>query len=765
MIDTKAHTPPDGKNMGAPIALSEFTDWLYEIQNQPVFRSRMDKEMDYLDGNQLGSDLLQKLKEVGIPPAVDNIILPAMKTLAGLEVKTRKDWRVTPDGDPQGQDVADALNYKLNQAERHSKADDACGKAFWTQAGVGLGWVEVSRESDPFRYPYRCQIVHRNEIHWDMLGKADDTTDWRYLDRRRWMATEVAAASFPQHRSLIERIERNWGDEWTKMLDGGTGTGLTDSWQTQRDWSIEEQEWHDSVRKRVMLHELWYRRWVQVPVLAFRRGSRVVEFDKVNPAHSVAIAQGLCDVVKANVTRVRRAYYLGPHLLHDGPSPYRHNYFGYVPFLAEKEDRTGVPYGVIKSMVFHQDNLNSGVSKMRWGMSAMRVERTKGAVAMTDAAHRAQVARPDADIILNADHLAQPGARYEVKRDYQLTDQHYQLVQDARASIERASGITAGFSGQKGTATSGLQEQTQVEQSTQSLSGLMDKFSRSRAMVGDMLMSFIIEDMGREETTVLIEGDAVRPEKTVVLNKPEVDPATGIQYLSNDVQRIKLKVALEDVPTTSSFRAQQFTTMGEAIKAMPANMQAAVMPFFVGLMDLPYKVQIVEAIRAASQQETPEAVEQRIKEAVQQALKDAGNEFKAREVAIKERKADSEIAKMVAEAVQTGVASAFASMQAGQIIATMPQVAPIADVVLAGAGYQRPNPMGVDPDFPVPAQAAASNIRSPYVQGEGAAPGSEQLAEMAQMEQNTSPQFPALPDAPGAGMGGMETVRMDDNIA
>lgn len=744
MIDTKSTTPPDGKNMGQPVTLDEFTDWLYEMENQPVFRARMDKEMDYLDGNQLGSDLLQKLKEVGIPPAVDNIILPAMQTLAGLEVKTRKDWRVTPDGDPSGQDVADALNYKLNQAERHSKADNACASAFWTQAAVGLGWVEVSRESDPFRYPYRCTSVHRNEIRWDMLGKEADTSDWRYLERSRWMATSVAAASFPQHRELIERINRNWGDEWTRMLDGGTGTGLMDSWQTQRDWSIEEQQWHDSVKKRVMIRELWYRRWVQIPVLVFRRGGRVVEYDKANPAHTVAIARGLCDVVKAHVTRVRRAYFLGPHLLHDGPSPYRHNYFGYVPFFHQKDDRTGVPYGAVKSMVFHQDNLNSVTAKVRWGMSSVRVEATVGAVAMTDAALRAQVARPDAYIKLNADAMAQPGARFDVSRDYQVTDQHYQMMLDSRASIERASGITAGFSGQKGTATSGLQEQTQVEQSTQALSSLMDKFGRARAMVGEMLMSMIIEDMGREETTVVIEGDAVRPERTVVLNKPEVDPATGIQYLSNDVQRIKLKVALEDVPTTSSFRAQQLSVMGEAVKSMPPNMQAAAVPFMVGLMDVPYRREFVEAIRAANQQESPEAVEQRIKEAVQQALKDAGNELKGREVAIKERKADAEIAKLVAEAVQTGVQSAFAAMQAGQVIATMPTVAPIADVVMQGAGYKRPNPLGDDPDFPQPQAMPAQPV---------------------QFEQNTSPTFPALPESAGAGMEGIETARTTDNMA
>lgn len=262
-------------------------------------------------------------------------------------------------------------------------------------------------------------------------------------------------------------------------------------------------------------------------------------------------------------------------------------------------------------------------------------------------------------------------------------------------------------------------------------------------MVGEMMMHLIIQDMGKEPQTVVIEGDALRPEKVVQLNLPEVDPATGIEYLSNDVQRIKLKVALEDVPTSSSFRSQQLNVLGEAVKSMPANMQAAVMPFVVGLMDLPYRREVIEAIRAAQQQESPEAIEQRIKQAVDDALAKSGNEIKAREVQIKERKADAEIAKLVAEAVQVGVSSAFAAMQSGQVVAQMPTVAPIADSIMASAGYQRPNPMGADPDYPVPATPAG---RVPPLD----------------VNQNTSPTFPSRPEQ---GMQGIETARTSDNMA
>jgi hypothetical protein len=334
--------------------------------------------------------------------------------------------------------------------------------------------------------------------------------------------------------------------------------------------------------------------------------------------------------------------------------------------------------------------------------------------------------------------------------------------------IERASGISSGFMGRNGTATSpALQEQTQVEQSTQSLAGLMEAFGRGRADGRvNAAISMIIEDIGkRSRMTVVIEGDTIRPERTVMLNVPEVDPETGVEYLSNDVQRLRLKVSLEDVPTSSSFRAQQLTTLGEAVKSMPANMQAAVMPFMVGLMDLPYKREVVEAIRAASQAESPEAIDQRIKQAVQDALAKSGNELKAREVALKERKADAKIAKLVAEAVQTGVASAFAAMQAGQVIATMPQVAPIADVVMQNAGWRPPTPAGQDPNIPQPAMQHAE---MPGEMETGEAPDGDGMTGMhpGNMAQgDTSPLTPANPVAPASPMvgqnRGIETMRSD----
>lgn len=104
-------------------------------------------------------------------------------------------------------------------------------------------------------------------------------------------------------------------------------------------------------------------------------------------------------------------------------------------------------------------------------------------------------------------------------------------------------------------------------------------------------------------------------------------------------------------------------------------------------------------------------------------------------------KLDSEIAKIKAESVQTGVASAFSATQAAASIAQMPQISPVADAVMAMAGYQPPNPAGVDPNLPIPQAMPVSQVTP--------------------AQQNTSPQFPPVPQQPESAMSGIETSQVE----
>lgn len=609
--------------------LGMFTEWMTEIEQQPAWRAAADKEMDYDAGNQLNSEILLRQREIGMPPAIEPLIGPTLDAVLGMEAKSRTDWRVIPDSDKADDDIAEALNHKLNQAEKQSGADRACSEAYASQIKVGIGWVEVSKNPDPFKYPYRCKAIHRNEIWWDFLSTEPDLSDARYLIRRRWTERKQAILLFPDKADLIKHASTGWAnfDLNGPGMDGGQGTGLAMSSIQERGWSIEEQQWRDQYSRRVCIFEVWYREWVRATVFKMPDG-RVVEYNPQNPLHVTALGTGVVRPEQAVISKMRISWWIGPHKLHDGPSPYRHNKFPYVAFWGKREDRTAIPYGLIRGMMFLQDEVNARISQMQWGLSSVRVTRTKGAVAGTDEQFRSEIGRRDADVILDQAHMAKKGAIFEVERDPTLNQQQFDRLVDAREGIKRTAGVYNAFMGQDGQAKSGIAINGLVEQSTQTLADINDNFKYARSEVGDLMISMLIQEMAGAQQDVLIPGMAIKEDKTIRLNVPVIDRETGIQYLDNDVERTKLKVTLNDVPSTPTFRTQQLAAMSEAFKSMPPQYQSIVLPHLLSLMDVPNKQEILEAIKQANLQPTPEQIQEQINEAVKKALTDAGLDIK-----------------------------------------------------------------------------------------------------------------------------------------
>ena len=109
------------------------------------------------------------------------------------------------------------------------------------------------------------------------------------------------------------------------------------------------------------------------------------------------------------------------------------------------------------------------------------------------------------------------------------------------------------------------------------------------------------------------------------------------------------------------------------------------------------------------------------------------------------RKVMAEIDNIQAERVKKGVESAYSAMQAAGVIAATPQTAPIADTVMAAAGYRVPVPPGVDPNF-----------------GAGAGAPLTEAAPEVSANPHTHPNLPQPPESAGDGAErGIETPAVD----
>jgi len=644
---TEKGMPEDLEDSALPRGQVEM--FLREIKHQPHWRREADRAADYYDGNQLSPEAVEKLRERGQPPLITNIIKPTIDTVLGMEAKSRSDWRVRPEDDEEcDDDLAEGLSVKLKHAEIESRADRAVSDAYAAQIKAGLGWVEVAREHDPFKCPYRVRYVHRREVFWDWRAEQPDLSDARYLIRRRWLELEHAIALMPQYATLFRMTTGGWAG-FDPLME--QDSRLVQSWEVERDTRIAAVDWRDIQRMRICLYEIWYRKWVRGYTLTLPNGM-VMEADFSNPRHNEVIVAGIAQVKQATFQKVRLAWYTGPHFLYDVPSPYKHNQFPYVPFFGHREDLTNVPYGLIRSMTSPQDEVNARKSKMLWSLNSRRTVADSDAVLDHNRAAE-QVARPDAYIILNANR--KPSSTFRVDPGGELATQQFQVMQEAKQEIAEASGIHKAMQGQQSGATSGIAINGLIEQGMNTLAEINDNFRYARRLVGEMLFELVKQNLCQGPGKVTIgEGSQ---KKVIVFNQPAMDPDTGQQIIVNNVAKVKAKIVLDDVPSTPTYRMQQLQMLTEITKSLPPQLQGFVIDFVIEATDMPKRHQLADRLRAAVGIQDPEqqkaaAAQQQQAQAMAQDMQHKTFVLDAAERAARIRKLNAEAEKVQGEALR-----------------------------------------------------------------------------------------------------------------
>ena len=708
MATTKDFMDPIKKlreNSDGGMSIKQLDDTMSDIRMQPEWRADADKCADYYDGYQLTQERLEKMEQFGIPPLITNLIAPVVNSVLGLEAKNRTDGRVAEADEAQEapEELILAMNSRLNDAENKTGADQATSEGYSSMIKAGVGWVEVARESDPFLYPYRVQPVHRNEIWWDWRAQRQDLLDARYLVRKRRYDKDHLIAVMPEHETLIRyAVEGRFGT-WQLDVEWMEESNLTMSAMTERITNIDSMDWRDAERDRATIYEVWYRVIKRGQFLKLPNGKQIL-FDKQNPKHLLAVQRGWIQPREAVYSSLRVAFFLGPHRLYDMPTPYPHQYFPYVPFFGYKEDRSGIRYGLIRGMLSPQDVVNSADAKMHMLLNSKRVTADSDALDTefnTWRDVRDEVASPNCMILLDP---TKRQSRFKVEDGLQLNAQQFQRRMQAAGDIENAGGVFKAALGKEGAATSGVGINSLIEQTTVMLSEITDNYAFSRRQVRELLFSLVKEDLIEQETRVPIKRNGKK--EIIVINQRVVDPQTGEQTIANDVKSVDYNVAMNEVPNTASFKQQQLQVLIDTIKGLPPNIQAIAVPTMLKLTDAPDKEEMAEAVQKMVGMGGPKLTEEQQAAAEQQAAQEQA------EVAMLQKRlavANAELAeakvdqakasahKTSVESIAQMVTAMYSAMQSGQIVATVPQVAPVADKILESAGYQ-------DADIQAPAQ-------------------------------------------------------------
>ncbi|HHY1037778.1 TPA: portal protein [Escherichia coli] len=622
-----------------------------DIDSQPKWRDAANKACAYYDGDQLPPEVLQVLKDRGQPMTIHNLIAPTVDGVLGMEAKTRTDLVVMSDEpDDETEKLAEAINAEFADACRLGNMNKARSDAYAEQIKAGLSWVEVRRNSDPFGPEFKVSTVSRNEVFWDWLSREADLSDCRWLMRRRWMDTDEAKATFPGMAQVIDYAIDDWRGFVDTTVTEGQPSPLMSAWEEYQSWDRKENEWLQRERRRVLLQVGYYRTFERLPVIELSNG-RVVAFDKNNLMHAVAVASGRVQVRVGRVSRIREAWFVGPHFIVDRPCSAPQGMFPLVPFWGYRKDKTGEPYGLISRAIPAQDEVNFRRIKLTWLLQAKRVIMDEDATQLSDNELMEQIERPDGIIKLNPARKNQKSVAdvFRVEQDFQVASQQFQVMQESEKLIQDTMGVYSAFLGQDSNASSGVAISNLVEQGATTLAEINDNYQFACQQVGRLLLAYLLDGLKkRRNHAVVINRDDRQRRQTIVLNA-EGDNGE----LTNDISRLNTHIALAPVQQTPAFKAQLAQRMSEVIQGLPPQVQAVVLDLWVNLLDVPQKQEFVERIRAALG--TPKSPDEMTPEEQQAAQQQQAQEQQQQELQMREMA--GRVAKLEAEAARAQAAA------------------------------------------------------------------------------------------------------------
>ncbi|EKN6225262.1 TPA: portal protein [Yersinia enterocolitica] len=662
--------------------LERLMDISSDIDHQPDWRTSANTACAYYDGDQLAPEVVAKLRERGQPLTQHNLIAPTIDGVLGMEAKTRTDLMVIADDPNEEMEImAEAVNAEFADACRLSGLNKARSDAYAEQIKAGLSWVEVRRNDDPFANKFKVSTVHRNEVFWDWFSREADLSDCRWLMRKRWLDVDEVKGTFPDKAQIIDYSLNEWKGFVDTALADGQESDLMSAYEEYQSWSRESTEWVTSNRKRVLLQVIYYRTFQRLPILQLSNG-RVVEYDKNNVMHAVAVATERVQVTMARVSRIRESWFVGPHFIIDRPCTAPQGMFPLIPFWGYRKDKTGAPYGLACRAIPAQDEVNFRRIKLTWLLQAKRVIKDADATEMTDKQLAEEIERPDGVINLNPNRANKTTAAdaLNIQQDFQVAQQQFQVMQESMKLIQDGLGVYSAFLGQDSNASSGVAISNLVEQGATTLAEINDNYQFACQQVGQLLLCYLLEELTkRRNYPVVINRDDPRKRKEVVLNAAE-----EAGRMNNDVSRLRAHIALAPIQQTPAYKYQLAQRLSEVIVGLPPQIQVSVLDMWVELLDLPNKQEFVERIRGAlGTPKSPDEMTPEEQQAAQQEqqLQQQQQELAMREIAGKVAKLEAEAQRINAQAEREATLAngqrfndAYTQAKTGQVLQEMQNV-------------------------------------------------------------------------------------------
>ena len=456
------------------------------------WRDNAESWYKYYHGTQWTSEEETELLDRGQAVTTYNHIAPSIDAIIGGERQNRPEVKM------RGRDLSDEALAEVKTSlydyiQYNTGSDDEIDKFVENASVAGRGWMHIfpQMDGDEFDDIMHSWIDYR-DMFIDRYSKRDDLRDARHVHQAVFMDEDAIKTAFPSYTC-------------------GTGEGAAKGFSSSSDDNIYMS---NEERPRPRLINTWFR-------------------DEKGDMHTAIWVQGQLLYYKKN-----------PYTLKDYP---------YVQ-ITYKRDIENKPYGIVKSQVSAQDEVNKRHSKALHYLNAKQVLAEEDAFVDANDAKKT-LARPDG-ITLLADGALQEG-RVQIVDNTALASTHIQMMEHAKSQIFTLAGINGSFVGQGSQYESAKKAQGAIAQAQNTLVPFLNKIRISRHRLAEITMK-LVPDFYTEERTIRILTPT-REYAFMPINQPVAE--NGAISIMNDMTNDDVDIIIEDAPTGLNDRIEQFNQL------------------------------------------------------------------------------------------------------------------------------------------------------------------------------------------------------------
>lgn len=470
--------------------LEQLESWFSNsVSFEKAWKDRAKEFYKRYHGNQWTDEELSGLQSRGQAPSVFNHIAPAIDSIVGGERLNRPKIKMAGRG-LEDERVAEIKTQLYDYITYNSKTDDELDKVILDSLIAGRGALYITPEVNNDKTEIKHQYIDYRDYFVDALSKNDSLDDARYVHVAVFVDSDIVTAMFDKYKE----------DD-------------TDSTVFSFDGSSEDDMWFEkSDRKRPRLVTTWY---------------------------------------KDENGDVSTAIWVKGKILYSKKKPYEMNQFPFAQ-ITYKRELDNSPYGLVRSMVSAQEEINKRHSKALHYLNSSQVLAEENAFVNWEEAKKT-LAMPNGITKLQDGALGE--GRVQVLPTAALADSHIRLMQVAEQKLLSSAGINPAYVGQSGQYESAKKANISIAQAQNTLIPYLNKVRMLRYDLAERTMKLVPEFMTDKQVLRIINPDgsyAFMPVNEITL----LDDGTIAKI--NDITVDDVDIIIEDAPRGLNEKEEQF---------------------------------------------------------------------------------------------------------------------------------------------------------------------------------------------------------------